>query len=194
MLWFEQTKTIVFDPPKTGTMARRRRYIHLTQHPKSVEHVGHITPTIRIHDRPSQVMEQHDISNHMKIVCVRNPWRRVASMYRMMYSRGVDMRSESLRDCATLAARFERFVFGHCRWYQDPYLEYHDHLLQMEQWDQLTAFIDTRVDTPMDSTPSTYKPDPYFDRVFKHWYTQQMIDHVAEHDKQTIKMLGYEFE
>lgn len=188
MLWFEQTKTIVFDPHKTGTMARRRRYMRLTQFPE-IEFEKHV------HDQPSQVMEQHDISNHMKIVCVRNPWRRVASMYRMSYYRGEKF-PEKWRDCKPLATRFEDFVLScsHNRWSQDLYLEPCDHVLQMEQWDQLTAFIDTRVNKPMDSTPSTYQPDPYFDQVVKYWYTQQMIDHVARGNKHVIELSGYQFE
>lgn len=190
MILSKQHNTIVFSPPKTGTRYRMIRFKDVNDMKRSPGNM-HV-PVSYIHEICNDF--ELDQQTLHKVVCIRNPWRRYASLFDMMWRARQNKDDQSQLFIKWInSEHFNRRAFSLDTFLFDKKGDLGvDEILQVDDWnahiDRLKQLLHDDSDVSHD-----YKSKYSYEDTYKQWYTQQAIDRVAEKDAKTIELLNLTF-
>ena len=190
MILSKQHNTIVFSPPKTGTRYRMIRFKDVNDMKRSPGNM-HV-PVSYIHEICNDF--ELDQQTLHKVVCIRNPWRRYASLFDMMWRARQNKDDQQQLFIKWInSEHFNRRAFSLDTFLFDKKGDLGvDEILQVDDWN---AHIDRLKQLLHDDSDVThdYKSKYSYEDTYKQWYTQQAIDRVAEKDAKTIELLNLTF-
>jgi len=191
MILSKQHNIIVLSPPKTGTRYRMIRF-------KDVNDMrlrpGNMHCQIKDLDL---ICSDNDLDKQKlhKVACVRNPWRRYASLFHMIRYKNAHINNPKQDFLKWInSEHFNRRAFSLDRFlFDDDGSLAVDEVIPVDEWnkhiDKLKLLLGDNSELIHD-----YQTSYSYENTYKQWYNQQAIDRVSEKDAKTIKLIGYKFE
>jgi len=180
MIISHKHKFISLDPPKTGTNYRQNLLWKHGEHVTSLQHGNLIE--IKKH------FINYDFSDYFVFTFVRNPWDRFLSYYNWL-NRPLDPDS------------FGSWLKGHLgrqsakpqsHWYIQDGVIVTDFIGSLENMHKDMKLILNKINLPL--TLPSKKSNRSQRRVnYQDFYNQELIDLVANHEKEVIQLKGYEY-